>query len=344
MENGIYEAFCIEGGRKCFYQWDLNQKIIVNDRNIDEVHFCNGTSDKSLVSVVKDGKASVPNVLLQVACKVKVYGYSVNHTVVEKVYEVKARTKPEDYVYEETEVYRWAELDKRIQQLEEIGIPEDGKSAYEIAKDNGFDGTEEEWLESLKGKDGADGKDGVNGKDGAAGKDGKDGDTHVFLVREIIDGISDKSKEEAEAAAKAGKAVFLVTKYGEVYSYYAKEKKPDTSVYELLFVMPITKAATGKRRSYIFLGADNALTRKSETPFKAIAENALTIKTANAEIEYDGSEKKEIDLTNLGSGGTVSSPTDEEVLTALAENDLIMAVMDTDGGILADENGTIIEW
>ncbi|MBO5320343.1 MAG: hypothetical protein J6B01_11150 [Ruminococcus sp.] len=39
----------------------------------------------------------------------------------------------------------------------------DGKSAYETAVDNGFVGTETEWLESLKG---ADGKDGVNGKDG----------------------------------------------------------------------------------------------------------------------------------------------------------------------------------
>lgn len=38
-----------------------------------------------------------------------------------------------------------------------------GKSAYEIALDNGFEGTEAEWLESLKGKDGADGKDGVSG-------------------------------------------------------------------------------------------------------------------------------------------------------------------------------------
>lgn len=35
-----------------------------------------------------------------------------------------------------------------------------GKSAYEVAVDNGFSGTEQEWLESLKGKDG---KDGVNG-------------------------------------------------------------------------------------------------------------------------------------------------------------------------------------
>lgn len=41
-----------------------------------------------------------------------------------------------------------------------------GKSAYEVAVDNGFTGTEKEWLESLKGKDGKDGKDGVNGTSG----------------------------------------------------------------------------------------------------------------------------------------------------------------------------------
>ena len=33
-----------------------------------------------------------------------------------------------------------------------------GNSAYEIAKKNGFEGTEEEWLESLKGEDGNDGR------------------------------------------------------------------------------------------------------------------------------------------------------------------------------------------
>lgn len=57
-----------------------------------------------------------------------------------------------------------------------------GLSTYEIAVKNGFTGTEEEWIESLNGKDGkngADGRDGVdgtngtNGKDGVNGKDGK---------------------------------------------------------------------------------------------------------------------------------------------------------------------------
>ena len=49
------------------------------------------------------------------------------------------------------------------------------KNAYQIAVENGFEGTESEWLESLKGEKGADGKDGINGKDGKNGVDGQDG-------------------------------------------------------------------------------------------------------------------------------------------------------------------------
>ena len=45
---------------------------------------------------------------------------------------------------------------------------EAGASAYDIAVKNGFKGTEQQWLDSLKG---ADGKDGENGEDGADGKD-----------------------------------------------------------------------------------------------------------------------------------------------------------------------------
>lgn len=51
----------------------------------------------------------------------------------------------------------------------------DGRSAYEIAKDNGFEGTVQEWLDSLKGKDGERGLDGKQGADGAPGKDGANG-------------------------------------------------------------------------------------------------------------------------------------------------------------------------
>lgn len=48
----------------------------------------------------------------------------------------------------------------------------DGKSAYDIAVDNGFVGTEAEWLESLNGEPGKDGEPGEPGMDGAPGADG----------------------------------------------------------------------------------------------------------------------------------------------------------------------------
>ena len=66
----------------------------------------------------------------------------------------------------------------------------DGRSAYEIAIENGFVGTVAEWLESLKGRDGIDGKDGLPGKDGKDGADGlpgKDG-TNGKDGRDGIDG------------------------------------------------------------------------------------------------------------------------------------------------------------
>lgn len=48
---------------------------------------------------------------------------------------------------------------KRVATLEVADPPadgNDGKSAYQIAVDHGFEGSESEWLESLNGQDGSD--------------------------------------------------------------------------------------------------------------------------------------------------------------------------------------------
>ena len=53
-----------------------------------------------------------------------------------------------------------------------------GLSAYEIWLQEGNEGTEQDFLNSLHGKDGingVDGKDGINGIDGKNGENGKDG-------------------------------------------------------------------------------------------------------------------------------------------------------------------------
>ena len=73
-----------------------------------------------------------------------------------------------------------------LQKIQSASKGLDGKSAFEIAVEHGFVGTETEWLESLKG---VDGKDGVNGKDGCDGRNGADG----LPGRDGIDGTDGKS-------------------------------------------------------------------------------------------------------------------------------------------------------
>lgn len=69
-----------------------------------------------------------------------------------------------------------------LQKISEKG--KDGKSAFEIAVEHGFVGTETEWLESLKGIDGKDGCDGRNGADGLPGRDGIDGKSAYIIAVE----------------------------------------------------------------------------------------------------------------------------------------------------------------
>ena len=89
-----------------------------------------------------------------------------------------------------------------LQKIQSASKGTDGKSAFEIAVEHGFVGTEAEWLESLKGvdgKDGVNGKDGCdgrNGVDGLPGKDGKDG-ADGLLGRDGIDGINGSDGKSA---------------------------------------------------------------------------------------------------------------------------------------------------
>ena len=75
-----------------------------------------------------------------------------------------------------------------LQKISEKG--KDGKSAYEIAVEHGFVGTEAEWLESLKG---VNGKDGINGKNGCDGRNGTDG----LSGRDGIDGVNGSDGKSA---------------------------------------------------------------------------------------------------------------------------------------------------
>ncbi len=128
--------FQLTDGRDCFYQWDVNRKLVVLDDDIVEVHFCNKTDDCSLVcevySIDDINLVDVPNILLQSDWPINVYAYDGNYTKHSACFKVMKRTKPADYVYTETEIKRWEDLEGRIAALEENGGGSGGGSNIQI--------------------------------------------------------------------------------------------------------------------------------------------------------------------------------------------------------------------
>ena len=110
-----------------------------------------------------------------------------------------------------------------LQKIQSASKGTDGKSAFEIAVEHGFVGTETEWFESLRG---ADGKDGLPGKDGKNGVDGKDGITPDMSSNATKTDIADLQKQIESISGISYISVFesgsdALQKYGNsVYTYY----------------------------------------------------------------------------------------------------------------------------
>ena len=113
--------FKLEDGRGELFQWDLDRRVILDDKSVNEVHFCNRTDNCSLVTPVfeEGGKrmAEIPNILLQQDLPIKVYAYDRYYTKQAITYKVNTRTKPADYAYTETEVVTWQKVQDQVNQL-----------------------------------------------------------------------------------------------------------------------------------------------------------------------------------------------------------------------------------
>ena len=113
----------IELEGKILTQWDTDRWVTANS---NEVHFADTTSTEALVVDVVDGKAPIPNILLQTSGLLRAWevSYTENgeRTIsVESVFNVRSKQKPSDYVYTETEVLCYESLEKRIAELEKNG-------------------------------------------------------------------------------------------------------------------------------------------------------------------------------------------------------------------------------
>ena len=168
----------------------LEHEVIAADQiAFVKIHFVFDNSWKPLHKVVQftqdeftynrvlgfdETSCHLPAELAAGAVKMSLFGYdaesseTVRATTVVKTLHI----RPSGFDGESSNVPPTPDLYQQLlQKISEKGT--DGKSAFEIAVENGFIGTEAEWLESLKGKDGKDGVDGKNGQDGKDGIDGK---------------------------------------------------------------------------------------------------------------------------------------------------------------------------
>lgn len=122
----------ILGNRSYLWQWDSGQQLLVEDaEQCHEVHFSLRGDTRALVVPIQDHDdqrvVNVPNILLQTSGRLQAYLFAneadtLGATLYYTAFTVKARPKPEDYVYTETEVLDYSFLDQRLTYLEGEGL------------------------------------------------------------------------------------------------------------------------------------------------------------------------------------------------------------------------------
>ena len=157
------------------------------------VQFTQGTFTYNRLLGYDGTSCFLPSEITSGSVKMSIFGYdtaskeTVRATTVIKSLNI----RPSGFEGENSNVPPTPDLYQQLlQKISEKG--KDGRSAYEIAVEHGFVGTETEWLESLRG---ADGKDGLPGKDGKNGVDGKDGITPDMSSYATKTDIADLQKQ-----------------------------------------------------------------------------------------------------------------------------------------------------
>ena len=177
--------FKILDGRDELFQWDINRQIIVSDASIDAVHYSNRTDNSALVVEVKEKNglrvADIPNILLQESWDINVYGYCDGYYTKQAArIKVNPRTKPESYVYTETEVLNYNTVMEKVNTIENnIGEAVNDyliKNPVVVDLSNYYTKSQvDAAIDAVELTPGPQGPEGPQGPQGAPGKDGQDG-------------------------------------------------------------------------------------------------------------------------------------------------------------------------
>ena len=116
----------LDDGRTELWQWDTGRKIVVDDKSVSEVHYSKYSSTQAITREVINGKAEIPNFLLQDTHAVTAYAYSGSiengYTMAEKTFNVVKKPKPANYVETEEDKAILAKLKEEIGDLSALKI------------------------------------------------------------------------------------------------------------------------------------------------------------------------------------------------------------------------------
>ena len=179
----------LKDGRTELWQWDTGRTLSV-DANCSQVHFSNKVFGRSIDVDVIDGIAIIPDILLQTDKDLNVWAFvgtaENGYTKISKVFVVKKRNKPADYVFTPAEQTTLNKLVERLDKIEESqdnaiswdDLEKATNEALEKAKASGeFDGPEGPvGPQGPKGEQGPQGETGSQGETGPQGEKGEKGD------------------------------------------------------------------------------------------------------------------------------------------------------------------------
>ena len=118
----------LDDGRQRVYQWEIGRYIkLIGFSSCDKVFFSNPDSDEAYVVETQTSgdviKAQIPNELLQLDKKIKVYcnGVDANGQYVQlhTIIPLEARQKPASYVYEPTEIMTFESVLEEAEKLKD---------------------------------------------------------------------------------------------------------------------------------------------------------------------------------------------------------------------------------
>lgn len=102
-------------------QWNVGRSVMVSDTDATHILFANKGDSRGPKVEIVGGEAKIPDYLLQTGKILVAYLMRNGVTLESKSFPVVNQPKPDDYVYTETEIRIWEELEERITALEENG-------------------------------------------------------------------------------------------------------------------------------------------------------------------------------------------------------------------------------